>query len=215
MGDPSAPKFGLPRCLWVPIAACDAVAIETFVGRLLAQRVRKDGRIDALLIETHAEEVPEQASARVPLWQETKAPIYRNILFPPRQVWVHVDYAGYRKAYRDFGMPPIPAGAFLDHIQNREAIRLRDYSHPYIRLCPVSHRTNTSGGHSAGGEGMEKEYLRSRKSKSKKVQQQFRAELAFKVQYADPMDLTKMLDVAPGTETLPGVRDLQHLFYPQ
>jgi hypothetical protein len=28
------------------------------------------------------------------------------------------------------------------------------------------------------------------------------------------MDLTKMLDIAPGTQVLNGVRDTQHLFFP-
>ena len=31
--------------------------------------------------------------------------------------------------------------------------------------------------------------------------------------YADPFDLTKMLDVKPGTKTLPGVSAMQRLFY--
>jgi hypothetical protein len=35
-----------------------------------------------------------------------------------------------------------------------------------------------------------------------------------KIIYADPMDLTKMLDIPPGTEVLNGVRDTQQLFYP-
>jgi hypothetical protein len=33
--------------------------------------------------------------------------------------------------------------------------------------------------------------------------------------YADPMDLTKMLNIAPGTGTLDGVRDTQDLFFPR
>jgi hypothetical protein len=32
------------------------------------------------------------------------------------------------------------------------------------------------------------------------VQNEFRTLLQFPIQYADPMDLTKMLDVMPGTE---------------
>jgi hypothetical protein len=32
--------------------------------------------------------------------------------------------------------------------------------------------------------------------------------------YADPMDLTKMLNVQPGTMTLPGVRDTHELLFP-
>ena len=32
--------------------------------------------------------------------------------------------------------------------------------------------------------------------------------------YADPMDITKMLDIPPGTQVLNGVRDMMALFYP-
>ena len=39
------------------------------------------------------------------------------------------------------------------------------------------------------------------------------AAAAFPLRYADPMDITKMLDIAPGAVTLDGVRDVQHLFY--
>jgi len=39
------------------------------------------------------------------------------------------------------------------------------------------------------------------------------AGFATEIVYADPADLTKMLDVAPGTETLDGVRDFQPLFF--
>jgi hypothetical protein len=63
---------------------------------------------------------------------------------------VHVDFDGYRDAYKQFidqfGLPAIPPGYFLDHVQNRKAIRQRGYTHPYLRLCPVSRAVNTSGG---------------------------------------------------------------------
>jgi hypothetical protein len=36
----------------------------------------------------------------------------------------------------------------------------------------------------------------------------------YQVQYADPMDLTKMLDVCPGTFVLNGVRDMLVLLFP-
>jgi hypothetical protein len=111
-------------------------------------------------------------------------------------------------AYQRFGAPPIPAGYFLDHVQNREAIRLRERSHPYLRLCPVSRRVNTSGGGIHGGEGMEKDYLRSLPSGSAARFHRSR------IIYADPMDLTKMIDIPPGTKVLGGVRETQALFYP-
>lgn len=126
-------------------------------------------------------------------------------LHPPSQVWVHVDYNGYRGAYLAFGLT-IPDGYFLDHVQNRQEMRLRDLTHPWLRLCPVRRGVNTSGGSVQGGEGMEKEYLRTAVPQGRIIADHL-------IIYADPMDLTKMLNIEPGTRPLDGVRDTQALFY--
>ena len=110
-------------------------------------------------------------------------------------------------------MESIPEGYFLDHIQNREAIRLREYSHPYLRLCPISRQVNTSGGTNTGGEGMEKDFLRSLKEQPDSVREAFLEKLDYGVVYADPMDLTKMLDISPGTQVLGVVGTMLKLFY--
>jgi len=160
------------------------------------------GVVDAVLVESRLRGPVQEPN--VPIWKSSLAGSANDRLYPPRQVWVHVDYAGYRQAYIQFGMPAIPQNYFLDHVQNRKAIGLRQNSHPYLRLCPVHRRVNTSGGHSAGGEGMEKKFLADNAPPL----------LWNKIIYADPMDLTKMLDIAPGTQVLDGVRDTQRLFYP-
>jgi len=108
-------------------------------------------------------------------------------------------------------MPAVPRGYFLDHVQNREAVRLRAYSHPYLRLCPVSRLVNTSGGSDFGGEGMEKEYLRTLRKSEKGLPANFAPN---RIVYADPIDLTKMLDTPPGTGDISGVRDTKGLFFP-
>jgi hypothetical protein len=193
MIDTTAPRFALPASLWVPIAAASIADIETYVGTI--SHTEKDtptGRVNAVLVIPHQRGAPAAAK---------KA---EEQLFPPRQVWVHVDYRGYRQAYTRLGMPAIPASYFLDHVQNRKAIGLRNNSHPFLRLCPVHHRVNTSGGHTAGGEGMERQFAATHPSRSGQN----------RIIYADPMDLTKMLDIPPGTQVLDGVRDTQRLFYP-
>ena len=210
MVDPTANTFGLPPCLRIPIAAASVDAIAEYVGTVADKIVARDGRVNALLVEPHGGAPPEGPG--VALWREPRAEFYRAQLHPSRQVWVHVDYRDYRAAYLRFGMPPLAAGYVLDHVQNRNAVRLRDYSHPYLRLCPVSGAVNTSGGVNAGGEGMEKEYVRSLSTADPNgVLAQFAQR---KIIYADPMDLTKMLDIAPGTQVLNGVRDTQRLFFP-
>jgi hypothetical protein len=210
--DGTASRFGLPACLVIPIAAVSIDAIEDLVGRIESRIVGRDGRVNAISVSPfgRADEHPG-----VELWSHPNAPLHRERLHPPRQVWVHVDYPGYRSAWRKFNMPTINSEEFLDHVQNREAILLRGYSHPYLRLCPVSRAVNTSGGNDYGGEGMEKQFVRNLASYSQGIQDAFWAALRHPIQYADPMDLTKMLDVAPGTITLPGVRNLQSLFYPK
>lgn len=126
----------------------------------------------------------------------------------------HVDYTGYRRAYLKLGGEPIPEGCFLDHVQNRKAIRLRDYSHPYVRLCPVSRLVNTSSGVRNGAEGMERAHLASAAEGNAAAIAAIAKVKLSEIAYADPQDITKMLDVAPGTHCLDGVRDMQWLYYP-
>lgn len=129
---------GLLPCLYVPIAARDIGAIETYVGKILAPLAPRSPS-NALLVEAHE---PEEPDSRLAIWGLPEA----TILHYPRQVWVHVDYSGYRRAWIRLGMPEPGTDVFLDHIQNREAVRLGGRHHPYLRLCPVSRRVNTSGG---------------------------------------------------------------------
>jgi hypothetical protein len=214
MFDATAPRFGLPASLWIPIAAASVADIEAYVGPVV-QRITnpRDGIVNAVLVESVSRGALEES--HIPLWGSLLADRARERLHPRKQVWVHVDYDGYREAYVNFGMPAIPQNYFLDHVQNRKAIgnpsgrdlrpgEKSEVSHPYLRLCPVHRRVNTSGGHKSGGEGMEKEFLAKHPHLERKN----------RIIYADPMDLTKMLDIQPGTKILEGVRETQQLFYP-
>ena len=196
----------------VPIAARSLGAVGKYVGRTIGKKRGRDGSTKALLVAPLSR--PDIDRANVRLWRESDAAQYFDRLHPGRQVWVHVDYRAYRKAYLEFGMPAIPDGYFLDHVQNREAVRLKGYSHPYLRLCPVSRKVNTSGGHRSGGEGMEKEFLKQLPTLSAAVRQAFEKANAAQIVYADPMDLCKMLDMPPGTQQLPGVAAINRLIYP-
>jgi len=211
--DDHSQKFGLPKSLLVPIAARSVEDIELYVGVIEEQIIGRSGRVNALAVTPH--NWPVQKEADTPLWNQENSMIYERRLHPRQQIWVHVDYSAYRKAYIRLSNEPIPKGYFLDHIQNREAIRLREYSHPYLRLCPVSRQVNSSGGTNTGGEGMEKDFLRSLKKQSASVRAEFLAKLNFGIVYADPMDLTKMLDISPGTQVLTGVGQILKLFYPE
>ncbi len=209
--DNRAQKFGLPRSLLVPIAARSFADVELYVGAVDEQIVGRSGRVNAFAVTPH--NWPLVKESNTPLWSHEESSSFEERLHPRHQIWVHVDYSAYRKAYVRLSSEPIPDGYFLDHVQNREAIRLREYSHPYLRLCPVSRQVNTSGGSNTGGEGMEKDFLRSLQEKPASVREEFKAQLDYGVVYADPMDLTKMLDIAPGTQVLGGVGEMLKLFY--
>ena len=208
--DPKAAHHGLPDALRIPIAGKSREAIEQFVGPVLRERGRVRGEVGAYFVDST--DRPELGG--VGLWNHPDAGEYAERLFPDRQVWVHVDYTRYRDAYISFGMPEIPDGHVLDHIQNRKAIRLRDYSHPYIRLCPVTHRVNTSGGVNAGAEGMERAHMQSAKYGNQAAIDAIERVNKQSVIYADPLDITKMLNIVPGTFVLDGVREILHLLYP-
>lgn len=208
--DPSAATYGLPGSMRIPIAARSLEAIERFVGPIRGTYGRVHDQVGAVLIDTS--ERPEIDKAR--LWTDSRRAELEVRLFPLHQVWVHVDYNRYRAAYLRLGMSPIPGGEFLDHVQNRRAIRLRDYSHPYVRLCLVSRRVNTSAGVNSGAEGMERAHLETAKTGNAAAIRAIELAKRQEVVYADPLDLTKMLNIAPGTVTLDGVRDTQSLFYP-
>lgn len=210
--DNKSQLFGLPVSLLVPIAAKDSTAIQRYVGNIQERVLGRSGRVNAMLVAPFASRHTHDPT--VPLWSHPNSGHFKRRLHQTKEVWVHVDYNGYRKAYERFGMPEIPQGYVLDHIQNREAIRLRDYSHPYLRLCPVSREVNSSAGHKTGGEGMEKEHLKSLEQQPESNQSTVLRLSQSDVIYADPMDLTKMLNVPTGTFVLEGVRNMLPLFYP-
>jgi len=82
---------GLLPCLYVPVAARDTNSIEKYVGTIV-RRLSRHSPSRAYLIEAHKPEKPDQ---RLAIWRHPGALILQS----PRQVWVHVDYNDYRRAY--------------------------------------------------------------------------------------------------------------------
>jgi hypothetical protein len=100
--------------------------------------------------------------------------------------------------------PPIMVTAFLRRVSHAGCLDSVAGERALLDSIETFPRGGFHGGHSAGGEGMEKQFLTSHTPPA----------LNNKIIYADPMDLTKMLDIPPGTLVLQGVRDTQRLFYP-
>ena len=123
------------------------------------------------------------------------------ILHCPKQVWVHVDYRAYRRAYiRAF--PDLDlSGLVLDHVMNRRVASLKGFT--YLRIVPISRSANSSHGGLSEGWGVEyhsSPEMRKRNRESRAV-----------VQYADLADIVKMLNRGGGGSIMDNVNEAQKL----
>ncbi|NQT35657.1 hypothetical protein HQ587_10745 [bacterium] len=193
----------------MPIAAADIEAIETYVGIIQVRITGRKRPTNAVVVAAHQ----PSRNPQVPLWDQSEANHFYRCLHPSRQLWVHVDYTGYRRAWKRLGFDELTSELFLDHIKNRAAVRISGYRHPFLRLCPVSRETNTSSGLDNGAEGMEKVELRKLKHQPAHKRQQIERHLNAPVVLADSIDLTKMLDIPTGLSELQGVASMLKKFY--
>jgi hypothetical protein len=184
---------GLLPCLYVPIAARDTNAIETYVGRIVTNLAPNSLGM-ALLIGAHT---PEKADDRLAIWDVPEA----VVLHYPKQVWVHVDYRAYRRAYMQAFPDFTLTGLVLDHIMNRRVARLKGFN--YLRIVPISRGANSS--HGALSEDWGVEYHRSPEMREKNRLSQA------VVQYADLADITKMLNMKGGGSFMDNVNEAQKL----
>ena len=137
---------GLLPCLYVPVAARDTDAIERYVGRIVEGLSRRSA-LKALLIEAHE---PDEPDGRLAIWRHPGV----TILHHPRQVWVHVDYTAYRRAYLRAFPDDDLRDLVLDHVMNRRVARLKGFT--YLRIVPISRKANSS--HGGLSEGWAVEY---------------------------------------------------------
>jgi hypothetical protein len=186
-------RSGLLPCLYVPIAARDTLAIERYVGRIATQLMPKSPDM-ALLVETYE---PEKADVRLAIWDLPEA----VVLHLSRQVWVHVDYRAYRRAYLqafpDFDLTNL----VLDHVMNRRVARLKGFA--YLRVVPISRDANSS--HGSLSERWAVEY-----HSSPEMQEMNRISQAA-VQYADLSDIVKMLNMQGGGSLMDNVNEAKKL----
>jgi len=184
---------GLVPCLYIPVAARDVQAIERYVGRILAPLARGSPS-RAVLVDVYE---PEKPDNRLAIWGLPQA----GVLHYPRQVWVHVDYTAYRRAYRR-AFPNVDlTGLVLDHVMNRRVAKLKGFT--YLRIVPISRAANSSHGGLSEGWGVDlhsSPRMRERNKTSQAV-----------VQYADLADIVKMLNMEGGGSFMDTVNDAQRL----
>jgi hypothetical protein len=186
-------RSGLPPCLYIPLAARNKCAVETYVGRIVSQLSRASSDT-ALLVEAYE---PEPADDRLAIWSTPGV----DVLHEPMQVWVHVDFRGYRRAYvRAFPEADL-TDLVLDHVLNRRVARLKGFA--YLRIVPISKGANSS--HGALSEGWSVKYHSSPEmKKGNRLSQAL-------VQYADLADIVKMLDIKGGGSLMDNVNEAQKL----
>lgn len=186
-------KFGLPWCLHIPIAARDEASIYSHVGSLI-HVVVPGTPSKAVLVQTEA---PERMDSTLPIWQEPGA----SNLFRSPQLWVHVDFLAYRRAYaKAFPIEDI-RGLDVDHVLNRHVAKVKDFL--YVRLVAISKAANRSSG--GLSEKWAVEYHSSETMRKKNLESPAR------IQYADLADIVKMLDRKTGGSLQDPVNEAQAL----
>jgi hypothetical protein len=184
---------GFLPCLYVPIAARDRSAIEAYVGKIHTQLTLRS-KHKALLVEAHK---PEKPDARLPIWDLPEAAALQR----PQQVWVHVDYSGYRRAYiRAFPDADL-ADFVIDHVMNRRVARLKGFM--YLRVVPVARAVNSSHG------GLSEKWAVEYHSSPRMVEINRASKAA--VQYADLSDIVKMINMEGGGSLMENVNEAQKL----
>ena len=186
--DTHADTFALPQSLIIPIAAKNIGAIKTYVGDI----VDSNKNSSALVVDFN----PLESANNLGVWKHDRA----HLINSPKQIWVHVDYKGYRNYYIKKTAYPDPSDYVIDHIMNRRLARELNYE--FVRLIHVSRGTNSSS-----GRGPENESIKYQESGYAPKEDRTL------ITYADPSDLVKMLDLQTGSFPLDAVRDAMQMFY--
>ena len=183
----------MPAGLLIPIAAKDESAITKYIGRI-SDIITKSESNNALLVVI--DEMPI-INERLAIWKLKES----AILYSHKQVWVHVDYKGYRQAYQKAFPNEDIKGLVLDHIMNRRVARLKGFT--YLRIIPISKEANSSSGSVAEKYG----YGYHSSDEMKKINN----ESTPYIQFADLADVTKMLNIKTGGSLQDGVNEAQKL----
>jgi hypothetical protein len=127
-------QWALPDCLHVPIAAVDEAAITAYIGEIEEVLAGGSPR-KALLVRTKE---PPSIDTQLPIWEIPAS----EVLHERRQVWVHIGFARYRRAYKTAFPDQTIDGKVLSHALNRRTAALMGFS--YVRITPNTRGCNSS-----------------------------------------------------------------------
>lgn len=184
----AAERYGLDESLHVPIAAVSEDAVAAYVGEIVG-RPCGNGSGKALLV--HAYELPPLDPA-FPIWAVPGSEILRRRL----QLWVHVAYTRYRRAYRLAFPDEAIEGLVISHAMNRRVAVLRGFE--LVRVTVTSRSANSSSAFSEGwGVALH----------SDPVQREANRRRGVSVAYADLTELMLMLDMKLGGGVMEAVNE--------
>ena len=181
--------YGMPPDLHVPIAARNIEAITKYIGTVSEISTK------AYLINPYYTPSP---NSKLRIWKVNGS----EILHYPKQVWVHVNYAAYRKAYHKAFPEQDLANLVIDHIMNRRVARLKGFE--YLRVIPISRAANSSSGNVTEKYGFA--YNSTNRMKQLNNQNQ-----PF-IQYSDVADIVKMLNINTGGKIQEGINKVLYYF---
>lgn len=185
--DKKSSKHGLHESLAIPIAARTLDSIKEYVGEF---EVFKSGSREAYIVNFE----PWAAPNEMEIWNNPRS----HLLHAPKQVWVHVDNVSYRRLYEKI-FPDLELDGYdVDHIFSRQLARM--YGFEYVRLLHVLLEFNRKI-----GSGPEKDSTIFRKAQY--------APVRYDIQYADPLDISKLLHMEVGTGEYLQASSNFHLFY--
>lgn len=188
-------RWGLPECLHVPTGAIDEIAISTYIGEIV-QVVSKRTANKALLVKCKE---PAPPDIRLPIWDDPAS----EILHRSMQLWVHVNYTGYRSAYRRAFPEEDTTGKIISHSMNRRFGRVTGFE--YVRITSTSRSANSSS-------GMREKWGVSLYDPAVQSKEQMRKNAS--IRYGDLADLMLMMSIKLGGGIMEVVNEGQKLVEP-
>lgn len=124
----------IPDSLLIPVAANNKESIEMYVGDIVSE-LSRSGTEKAFLVRV---EPAVEIDRALKIWDDPES----GALFEELQVWVNVDYTGYRDAYKRAFNDKNIDGLVLSHCRGRPIVRMLEYE--YVRISPARKRANSS-----------------------------------------------------------------------
>lgn len=186
-------KWVMPESLHLPISARDKGSIIRYVGHIVKE-LSAPNTDKAFLVEVPS---PASINTKLAVWKLPES----KVLHQKLQVWVHVDYQGYRKAYINAFPDEDISSLILDHIPNRRMAKVMGFN--YVRIIPISKEANSSSGALSEQWGV--------KYHSTPKMRKINSEKKSFIQYADLACLVKMLNIKTGGGVMDAVNEAQKL----